>query len=188
MKSFFFLSLSFLGYVVPVHWTSPPPKTPDCTLFPPLIFSCQNLAEIALFESEYDSSTGPNTKLDAFALCIILCMTQHWLLSLSIPRLDSVRTWSVLLVFLVPLCYNGYSNVQFCLFLPFTCEHICVIHQFVDHLGLFYSQRLIVLQMYLVMAAFEGTWNTEMATIFFRGLISCPLSFMYYLSWISESH
>ncbi len=38
MKTFFFLSLSFLGYVVPVHWASPPPQTSEFTLFPPPIY------------------------------------------------------------------------------------------------------------------------------------------------------
>lgn len=75
MKIFFlsFFLLSWICGSCPLG--IPTTKTPDFTLFPPLIFSCRNLAGIALFESEYDSLAGPNTKLEAFALRISLCMT-----------------------------------------------------------------------------------------------------------------
>lgn len=135
VKSFFFFSLSFLGHVVPVHWTFPPPQTPEFTLFPPPFFSCQNLAEIALFESEYASSTGPNTKLEPLlrVSSYVWPLYQHWPLSLSIPRLDTARTWSVLLLFFVYFSSKEHTDLHFCQSFDF---RMCACVTLFGHLGL----------------------------------------------------
>lgn len=62
MKTFFlpFLVMWFLSAGPPHHLR--PLSLPSSLLLS--FFSSQNLAEITLFESEYGSSTGPNTKLE----------------------------------------------------------------------------------------------------------------------------
>lgn len=122
--------LSFLGNAVPVHWVSSPPQTSHFICFSPPIFSCQNLAWIALFESEY-GSTGPNTKLELLH-CVssyVWPLHQHRFLSLSILRLDSVRTWSVLVMFLLFL--STVTDTLTCQLLSFKHEAVSAIF-FVD--------------------------------------------------------
>lgn len=149
-----FFSLSFLGYVVPVHWASPPPKTPDFTLSPPLIFSCQNLAEIALFENEYGSSTQPNSELDTSALWIAYIWP---------------RTSSSLLLFLNWTVF-GHGQCSYC-FLFGIYKSLFLIWSY--FMGIFYKCILLWLPL---RRCVTPSW-----TSFYRGLASSFLSLFYLL-------
>ena len=123
--NFFYPFSPFFGCMLPVCWTSPPPNTYDFTLFCLPIFFCHYLA--ALFESEYVSSTGPNTKLEP--LCIILCMT---LAATLIPLCfypspgqlcGHGQCCSCFVFFISDLKNTSFGT--FCVFLFPTCVHAC---------------------------------------------------------------
>lgn len=158
-----FLVIWFLSTGPPHHLR---PQTLPSS--PPPLFSCQNLAEFALFENKYGSSTGPNTKLELLR-CVssyVWPLHQHWFLSLFIPRLDSARTWSVLIVFLVLFYCRGCIIVQFhqySVFYMWAC--LCYLWVCLTIWG--YKGRWRLWKRYLVMAALvETTWKTEMVTTF----------------------
>ena len=76
MKMFSFLSLSFLGHVVPVHWACPLPQTSEFTLFPPPLYLL--LAELGrdyLVWKRIRLLSWAKHQIRALTLCIILCMT-----------------------------------------------------------------------------------------------------------------
>lgn len=79
----------------------PTTQTYECALLTPPIFFCQDLAAIAMFESEYDSITGPPTKLEPYSVYHLMYdpyISTCSSLSFYPSPGQRAKTWSVLLV------------------------------------------------------------------------------------------